>query len=248
MGSKVSELSGDTPLWERKLVIGHRGAAAHEPENTLLSFRKAIEMGADMVELDVHETVDGKLVCVHDYDLARLCDCKRLISDMTYDEVLEFDVGGGQHVPLLRDVLQLMKGKAGVNIEIKVPDIETGLAHLIAHYDMSSDIVVSSFIHETLVRFRKSDPHTRTGVLFNEPLDDATSYATELGAASLHPLFFTIDSEFVKQAHEADLLVYPWTVNDEEMMLELWNLGVDGIITDCPDVGVRTRMEFMTRE
>ncbi|TFF91379.1 hypothetical protein EU545_04285 [Candidatus Thorarchaeota archaeon] len=237
------------PILRRKiLVIGHRGAAAYAPENTLLSFQTAIEMGADMVELDVRETADGELVCIHDRDLTRLCECDGLISEMDFDEIAAFDLGSGQHVPLLRDVLSHVRGKAGVNVEIKVPGIESRLAHIIDDLKMSSEVVVSSFIHETLLRFREMDRRTRTGMLFKEPMDDVLSYVRDMDVASLHPLFFIIDEDFVEKAHNADLLVYPWTVNDKDMMLELLGIGVDGIITDYPDIAVEVRRHFKLRK
>ncbi len=234
-------------MWEKKLVIGHRGAAAYAPENTLLSFQTAVDMGADMVELDVQRTADGQLVCVHDYDLTRLCKCEDLISEMDYDDLVSCDLGDGQHIPLLRNVLETMRGRAGVNIEIKVPEIESEVAILLDDSDMSSHVVVSSFLHEVLATFREIDDITRTGVLFKEPMNDAASYAKELGANCLHPLFFTIEQDLVHEAHEEGLLVFPWTVNDADMMLGLWEMGVDGLITDYPDLGVESRKQFLAK-
>lgn len=234
-------------MWDKKLVIGHRGAAAYAPENTLLSFHTAINMGADMVELDVQRTADGQLVCVHDYDLTRLCKCEGLISEMQYDDLVSFDLGNGQQIPLLRDVLNAMKGKAKVNIEIKVPEIESEVAVLLDDSGMSSHVVVSSFLHETLASFREIDDTTRTGVLFNEPLDDVASYANELGANCLHPLFLILEQDLIDEAHGEGLLVFPWTVNDPEMMLGLWEMDVDGLITDYPDLGIKSRKQFLTK-
>jgi glycerophosphoryl diester phosphodiesterase len=107
----------------RPVVIGHRGSSAYAPENTLLSYETAWKMKADMVELDVHSTADGGLVCIHDEDVSRTTNGKGLVAELTLKELRRLDAGKGQKVPLLSEVLDLARGRFGVNIEIKVLNV-----------------------------------------------------------------------------------------------------------------------------
>ncbi len=231
-------------VMRKRLVIGHRGASAHAPENTLLSFETAWKMGADMVELDIQSTRDGKIVCIHDYDLNRIGGLDSLVHETDHSTLLSLDVGGGQHIPLLSEVLELCKGKLGVNIEIKEPGIEKQAFSLVEEYDMVQDVLFSSFFHDSLRVIRELSDEVQTGILYNEPPDDPIAYAEKFKANAINPLFFTITPEVVESAHSSGLKVFPWTVNDEDMMKELLKIGVDGIITDLPDLAVRVVDDF----
>ncbi len=224
---------------QRPLIIGHRGAPTHAPENTLLSFETAWRMGADWVELDVHSTADGVLVCIHDDDLERVCGRSDLISELRWKEIREIDIGGGQHIPSLDEVFQSARGRFGVNVELKMAGIERDVLKSVATHDMLHSVMISSFIHSTLETVHMLNSNVMTAVLYSEPLEHPAEYAHSIGADAINPLFLTIDRETVMAAHELGLRVYPWTVNDPDIMLELVRIGVDGLITDYPDIAAR---------
>lgn len=221
---------------KRPLVIGHRGAPHAALENTLDSFRAAIDVGVDMFELDVQQSADGFLVIFHDYDLSRLANDSRLISEMTLDEIQQVDLGGGRSIPVLEEVLDLAKGRVKVNVEIKVPDIEKPVLNVVRQVGILDDILFSSFYHGVLAKIRELEERANTGVLYSQPIEDVANYARSLDANAINPLFFLLEPSIVADAHANGLKVYPWTVNDSEMIMELIKIGVDGIITDCPDI------------
>ncbi|NHJ14627.1 MAG: glycerophosphodiester phosphodiesterase [Candidatus Thorarchaeota archaeon] len=227
------------------IIIGHRGASNKAPENTLLSFQKAWELGADMVELDVHESSDGRLVCIHDYDVSRTTNGTGLVSEMTLRELQELDAGDNQQIPLLEDVLGFARGKVGVNIELKTIEIEEEVLRITNEAGMLEEVIFSSFLHEALRVIRELEPKAITAILLNNRIDEEIPYALELGAKAINPRFFNVDKDLVDAAHTSGLKVYPWTVNDEEFMLELLHMGVDGLITDLPDLGVRVVDSFL---
>lgn len=220
----------------RPLVIGHRGAPAKSPENTLESFEQAIVHGADMVELDLQESEDGSLVVIHDYDVARVSSRNGKVSEMSLQELKSLDVGDGCKIPTLEEVLDLCHGRCKVNIELKVFDVELQALEIVKSRSMLGDVIFSSFKHGTLGVIKELDHHAKTAVLYDEPIDDPASFAANIGASAINPNYKYLDELVVKRAHDTSLKVYPWTVNDEGMIEELVRIGVDGIITDFPDV------------
>ncbi len=214
------------------IVVAHRGASDRAPENTLLAFEEAIQLGAQMFELDVHETLDNQLVCIHDYDVSRTTDGAGLVSEMTLAELLELDAGEGQRIPLLREALELAKGRAQVNIELKGLDIESAVCRLLSELEMTSEVIVSSFLHEALLSVRSESESIKTAVLFSHRLENPVSYALGLSANAINPHHELVDSNLVLAAQENALEIYPWTVNDRSLMELLARMGVTGIITD----------------
>ncbi|MFW9919896.1 MAG: glycerophosphodiester phosphodiesterase [Candidatus Thorarchaeota archaeon] len=221
---------------KRPLVIGHRGAPKVALENTLQSFQAAIAMSVDMFELDVQMSADGRLVVFHDYDFVRLANDERMLSDLTYSDIKKINIGGGASAPLLEEVLELAKGRAQVNIEIKSPDVEEVLLHVVKEKGMLDDIIFSSFFHGFLTIIREIEPRARIGLLYNQPIENVVEYAKGLDADAINPLYLTVEPSIVEEAHAQKLNVYPWTVNTQETMVELIKMGVDGIITDVPDI------------
>lgn len=222
------------------LVIGHRGASGLAPENTLLAYRTAIDLGVDMIELDIHETCDGHLVCIHDYEVDRTTDGTGFVVDMSLNELRLLDAGQQERVPLLEDVLELAFGKISVNIELKVIGIEEKVALLVKEKSMINHVIVSSFFHKTLRTIQNLDCGIKTAVLVNKPIEDIIEYVLDLGAIALNPLYTMVTKELVKIAHESDICIYPWTVNNQKAMIKLIRMGVNGIITDFPDRAIET--------
>ncbi len=218
------------------LAIGHRGAAAHAPENTLLSFQTAWKMGADMIELDIRSTADGHVVCIHDEDLVRTCHTQGRVGETTLEVLRSLDAGRGERIPLLSEVLDFARGRVMVNIEIKEQGVELAALDMVAEREMLNEVLFSSFIYETLVRIRDRETEAKTGMLYAKPPDDPVAKALEIKADAMNPLFLTVTPELVERAHSAGLKVYVWTVNDADVMTELLAIGVDGIISDMPDL------------
>ena len=224
------------------LVIGHKGAPIQEPENRVASFRRAREVGADGVELDVRRTQDGHLVVWHDPALAD----GRVLADLGWDHVRD-------GVDDLDAVLDACTGLDLVNVEIKnwptdpafdatlaIADaVAAGLATRSA--EERERFVVSCFHPDTLDRARARldgiAPEVRTGLLL-WGIDDvgaAVAAAVERGHAALHPFFTAVTPQLLEEAHAAELAVNTWTCNDLDQIRQLAELGVDGVITDRPD-------------
>jgi glycerophosphoryl diester phosphodiesterase len=228
----------------KQLVIGHRGAAEESPENTMKAFHHAWKVGADMIELDVQETSDGHLVCMHDFDIARTTSGQGLVSELSLKEIQSFDAGEKEIVPLLSDVLDFARNRIPVNIELKVFDIERKILEMVDNREMQDQVVYSSFLHGTLNTIVDLQPNASTAVLLNSRIESAIEYTLELKAKSVNPRFTTIDRDLIVAAHEAGLKVYPWTVNDENSMIKLLRWNVDGIITDRPELCIRVMSDI----
>ena len=216
-------------------VIAHRGASQAAPENTVEAFRLALELGADWVELDVRRTTDGVAVVHHD---AHLADGRR-IGRMQSDELPGY-------VPSLAEALEACEGM-GVHLEIKnLPDdpdydsknlVADAVAGLIAAYLGPERAVVSSFNVDAADAVRAVDPAIPTALVCGivQPAQ-AVARASAHNMVAVHPFDAMCDAGFVRRAHDAGLAVNVWTINDPERMSELLAMGVDGLITDVPDV------------
>jgi glycerophosphoryl diester phosphodiesterase len=223
------------------IVIAHRGAAGNAPENTLASVALAVEQGTDMVEIDVQESADGRIVVVHDSDLMRVGGSPTKIWEATYDELLEVDVGSwfgpefsGQRVPTLEQVLEICKGRARVNIELKYyghnQRLEERVAESVERAGMEDEIVLMSLVADLVTSMKMTRPDWTVGLLTAKAIGDLTKsdadfLAVHVGIAS---------HRFVRRAHAAGKEVYVWTVNDKLNMSRMMSLGVDGVITDHP--------------
>jgi glycerophosphoryl diester phosphodiesterase len=220
------------------LVIAHRGASAAAPENTIDAFTLARELGADWVELDVRRTADGVVVVHHD---AHLPD-GRMVGDLGVDDLPD-------HVPSLAEALESCDGM-GVNIEIKnLPDdpdfdsehlVSAAVAGLVAAYLGPERALVTSFNVDAVDSVHRVDPTIPIGYvtdLWDPGL--AVDRAVAHDMQHLHPFDPMVDSALVRRAHAAGLQVHVWTVDDARRMGELIELGVDGIITNMPDVARR---------
>ena len=234
-------------LFENKkvLCIAHRGAYAYAPENTLKSFKMAIEMKADMIELDVHLTKDKQVVVLHDDTIDRTSDGNGYVWDYTLEDLKKFDFGEGEKIPTLAEVFELAKGKVGVNVEIKQYNMEKEIVDVIRRYNMENDVIISSFLHPTLVNIKNLDPVLKTALLFTARPVNVVRLAKEARAEFLHPYLETTDEILVKEAISAGIGVNVWTVDEEEDIERIIKMGVTGIITDVPDTCIEIRERLM---
>lgn len=225
-------------------ILGHRGYKAKYPENTFLSFQKAIDAHADYIELDVHLTSDQEIVVCHDGTTGRVGNKNLVIRNTPLAELKTVDMGKGEKIPTLQEVFDLCKGKIGVQIEIKHEGCADKVVPLIEKNGMIGDVLLSSFVHSEMARVKELNGKILTAVL--EPVKKnallaffATSAfikdAKKVQANAIHPFVKYVNKKFVEQAHNAKLLVNPWTVDDPTVWKKIIDAGVDGIITNDPE-------------
>lgn len=225
------------------VVIAHRGAAGTAPENTLASVESAIRSGTDMVEIDVQESADGRVVVIHDRDLMRVGSDPRNIWESTYADILEIDVGrwfgpgfNGERVPTLEQVLAACNGRAKVIIELKYYGhnvrLEERVAEIVEAQDMETEIVLMSLVPNLVSSMKALRPHWSTGLLTAKAIGNLTTSNADFLAVH----FQMATPAFVRRAHASGKEVFVWTVNDRLNMHRMISKGVDGIITDYPSL------------
>jgi len=232
------------------LVIAHRGASGHAPENTLAAFRRALEMGARAIEFDVHQTADHELVVAHDDDLKRCAGVKRKLKAMRWaGEAEAVDVGTwfderfrGERLPRLQDVLDLAPEPVELHLELKhgssvYPGIERRVLDCVRRAGAQRRVLVSSFDHAALFSVRSLDGNARLGYLLGlTRLARAFAEMKEISAESLNVSQRQAASRVVKAAHERGYKVLVYTVNAPEERDRLARLGVDGVFTNYPEL------------
>lgn len=220
------------------LCIGHRGAMGHAPENTLASIRKALELGAPAIEVDVY-FVDGHLIVIHDDRLERTTDGTGLLTDHPFTYLRGLDAGRGQQIPTLEEVCSETAGKSLLNIELKGPGTSNPVTSMIS--DMTrvgwqkNMFLVSSFNHLQLNKVSGLDPEIKLGALYNEPPFDLAEFTALPGAYSAHFSKTHIDRNIVDEAHFRRLKIFAYTVNNPEDIKRTIQLGVDGVFTNYPE-------------
>ncbi len=235
----------------KPLVLGHRGASAYAPENTLTAFNLAFELGADGVELDVTLTRDGVPVIIHDDNVDRTTDGRGAIKSMTLEEVKRLDAGAwfdakfrGEKIPTLAEALESTRGRGIVNIELKSTTLQTdgleaAVAKVIEDTRAGDRVLISSFNPIALYRMSILNSRLPRGLLY---ADDQALYLRRAWLrpiarpSALHPIWKMIDARFVKWARGKGYKINTWTVDDPEEMRRLIALGIDAIMTNKPDV------------
>lgn len=230
-------------------VIAHRGASGTRPENTLAAFRRAEELGAHMIELDVQLTRDRKVVVMHDWTLARTTNGRGRVSSRTLAEIRRLDAGGwfapayaGEPVPTLAEVLSAVR--LPVNVELKASGadgLEAEALAVASEAGALGRIVFSSFDHESLDRLRRLSADATIGVLWTQrSLTHAFTVVERVGATALHLRKEAVSPAGVRDAASRGLQVRVWTVNDPGESGSLVAIGVDGIFTDYPERFLQT--------
>ena len=213
--------------------IGHRGAPREFPENTLPAFERAIERGADGIELDVHVTADGVPIVHHDPDLpasAGRAGTKRALAQMTWEEVRRVELAPGITIPSLHQVLTAVGDRATVYVELKGTNAERATLDLITA--SSARCAVHSFDHAAITRAARLAPAVRRGILFDEYPGDIDAALRDTGALDVWPEWKLIDAALVQRVHARGGRVIAWTVNTTAAAEKLIQLGVDGLCGD----------------
>ena len=221
------------------LIIGHRGAAGLEPENTLRSFARAIELGVDAVELDLY-CVDGHLIVIHDDTLERTTNGRGQVAETSFTALRALDAGHGQRIPTLQEVFDLVDGRVAVNVELKGRGTAEPLAGLLAGRG-ADDVLVSSFDHRELRRFHRLAAGVRTAPLFGRASSKLFDTARQLDAWSVNLSTKLATGELPAQIAALGYRCLVYTVNDPLAAEHLRRAGVHGIFTDFPDRMQRLR-------
>ena len=217
------------------MKIGHRGARAYEPENTLSSFRRALELGVDAVELDVRKTRDNELVVIHNADVNKTTDGSGAVNELTLEEIQRFVTEKGEHVPTLEDVLDAVAKRVKVLVELKEAGTEEQVISLIRKKRLTENVIIISFYEDALRKVRELSDEVETGLIYVRHKNPIQA-ALDLKAEYLLPLYLFTHSSNVKKVHEAGLKVIVWTINNKEEVNEYKKKGVDGIASDRPDI------------
>lgn len=243
---------------DRVDTIAHRGASGYAPENTMAAFRKAVKMKADYIELDVQATKDGKLVVIHDTTVDRTTDGTGKVGSFTWDELRQLDAGSffgpefaGERIPSFEEVLDEFRGKTGILIELKSPELYPGIeekvADALAERNMdkpaNEKIIVQSFNFDSMKTFHKLLPKVPIGVLTSNKEDLTDEKLAEFAAYSdyVNPTQKLVTEDLVDRIHDLGMQISVWTVRKPEEVEPLLKAGVDDIITDYPDYVPRNK-------
>ena len=227
-------------------LIGHRGALASAPENTLPSFEEGLAQGANLLELDIHFSRDRELVVIHDFTVDRTTDGTGYVKDLTLHELKRLDAGSrfspafkGARIPLLREVLEWAKGRVWLAIEVKsdwitYEGIEAALVDHLRRCEMVDQVMVVSFDHCCLRRVKDHEPNVTTGAIYNARFVDPLMVARSTRADVLRPRWPFASVAEIRAAHTEGLAYSPWGPNDPAIWRQLVEMGVDTLSADHP--------------
>ncbi|WP_413527433.1 glycerophosphodiester phosphodiesterase [Marinilactibacillus psychrotolerans] len=228
--------------------MAHRGFSGKYPENTMIAFRKAYEVGADGIELDAQLTKDGTIVIFHDDTLERLTSDKGQLTEWTLDELKSLSINSKdqeglaeQKIPTLKEYFEWMQDKNLLtNIELKTVNgndigLEKKVLKLIEEYGLEKQIIISSFHKENMIRVKKFNATIQTGLLTSKCTKQIIQKAKEIGMDYIHPNALSLNEELIEYADYYDLKINTWTINEKLDLEKAINVGINAIITDFPD-------------
>jgi len=237
--------------------VAHRGFSGKYPENTMLAFQKAIEAGVDGIEFDVHLSKDGQLVIIHDELLDRTTDGTGLVMDYTLEELRRLDasaefkgVYGKNQIPTLEEYFEMIRGKKLLtNIELKTgviwyPGIEEKVLEVIDRFGRREDVIISSFNHFSILRMKELAPDLVCGFLEESRIIAPAEYCARHKVECWHPLCYDMTEDVVRELKSAGIKINAWTVNRREDMEDMLKKGIDGVITNFPDLFAEVRANF----
>ena len=237
------------------IIIGHRGAMGYEPENTLLSFQKAIDLQVDMIEFDVHHCQSGELVVIHDEKVNRTTDGQGFVAKKTLVELKELDAGKGEKIPTLEEALDLIDKQVKVNIELKGKNTAQKTCEIVSKYGMVDDVIFSASSIKPLLTVRKQIPQANTALIyvsienliyynlfrfFSLILFPLTKIIILLLAKKSKVNYIHLDrvfvkKRFIKKLHDLGYKINVWTIRKPEQAEKMKKLGIDGIFMNYPD-------------
>jgi glycerophosphoryl diester phosphodiesterase len=223
-------------------VVGHRGAAAVEPENTLRGIRYALSLGVERVEIDVHLSKDGALVVMHDATVDRTTNGTGKIADLTLSEIKQLDAGKGERVPTLQEVVDVFKEAWAqgcttlLQIELKGEGTAAPTVEAVKRNGIEDKVVLTCFNAERLAEAQRLLPQALFGFLTSTLEPDPIEIALKIGAGAVHLRHDLASREWVERTHAAGLQARVWNIDDVERMKWAIALGVDGIGSNRPDL------------
>lgn len=228
----------------RPLLIAHRGASAHAPENTLGAFALAMQQHADGIELDVKRCASGEVVVLHDHTVDRTTSGTGAVESLTLAQLRSLDAGSGERIPTLDEVFDLIRPDSGflINIEITNYDtprdgLELTVAETVRRHAFGPRVLYSSFNHLLIRRMAQIDPEIPRALLYwkDDPLWRRNVWLSPFIRHEFrHPYFGMVSPQALRRMHAAGRRVNVWTVNDEADIRRMAAIGVDGIIGDSP--------------
>ncbi len=241
--------------------FAHRGYSGRYPENTILAFEKALSASAEGIELDVHLSKDGIPVIIHDERLERTTNGTGFVCDYTAEQLNKlnacyvFKEHGFVPLPTLEEYFVLVKPYTSVltNIELKTnvneyPGIETAVLQLIDRYSMRDNVIISSFNHYSVKRFKQLAADVKCAFLTSQWGFEMGAYCKRHGADFIHPIYNSVladtTAEYYQELEQSGIGINTWTVNDEQDMKRLLDMNINGLITDFPDVFLHARREI----
>lgn len=224
---------------QQLFCFGHRGARGHEPENTVRSVRKALELGAGGIEVDVY-FADGQLVVIHDDTLERTTNGHGRVMENRFGYLRSLDAGSGEKIPTLAEIFDAVDRRAVINVELKGRHTAAPVAALIGEYVKDrgwsfDDFLVSSFDHVRIREAKELCPKIRIGALIEKTPHSLAQFAEALGAWSLHASKRCVTPALVADAHRRGLKVFVFTINQPGEIARMKTLGVDGVFSDFPE-------------
>lgn len=216
-------------------LLGHRGARQEAPENTLGSIRRALDAGVSGIECDVHLSADGQVVVIHDETVDRTCPPARgRVDALDFAALRALDAGQGERIPSLSEVLELVRGRAELFVELKVPGSEPAVLEVLRRHAALDRCLIKAFDHRLVARVKQLEPRLRAGCLLVARPVDPVGIARAAGADFLSLHLSCVDRDLVATCHAAGLTVCAWNLNEPGPLPDLVATGLDWLGTDAP--------------
>lgn len=216
-------------------IIGHRGAAGYEPENTLLSFEKAIDIGVDWIELDLRRSVDGHLVVIHDDTVDRTTNGSGKVNDLTFAELKNLNIDKGQTIPELQEVIDLARNKVKMVLEMKQPDIETDVIDSITSNNLTDRCMVASFNKHSIRSVKVLDKRITTAIIVSSLPIDFRELSLEVMADCIFIKKDVATKDFVDEAHKDGFSVNIWNTDTMDDIRKYASMSPDYMSSNYPD-------------
>jgi glycerophosphoryl diester phosphodiesterase len=218
------------------LRIGHRGACGHAPENTLASIEQAIVLRCTLTEVDLQRTSDDELILLHDERVDRTTNGRGCVANLTLPDIRTLDAGGGESPPTLDDVLKAASGRIGLILELKTGGSAYDVCAIVRSSGFNQPVIYASFLQEELQHVRRANPNAQTMILFTRLPASPWAAAAKLHATHVGLRLDTVTEPLVNALHNQGLIVFAYTANQPAQINKMKMLGVDGIISDFPDL------------
>ncbi|MEW6659898.1 MAG: glycerophosphodiester phosphodiesterase family protein [Thermodesulfobacteriota bacterium] len=215
-------------------IVGHRGAAAEEPENTLRGFNRGLEVGVAGMELDVQLTKDGRLAVIHDQTVDRTTNGRGRVRDFTLAALQKLDAGKGERIPELAEVVDLVQGRACLLVELKHPEAAPALLRFCRERSLFDGVRIISFWHPVIKTLKEQEPRLQTGALMVGCPGDPGGLARAAGADTLVLNYQYVNRELVDAARRQGLKVSVWNIDAPEILSPYLEMNLDAICTNRP--------------